>query len=153
MGDLLLSILNTTVGVIGLIFGISSFIYALMALREKRSFEKLIHAQLKGMAGDVEKIRESAQWAWKNFDIIRQNASTLPSSNERKEILKRSQHGTGDAAATERMLSNLQNAILSLLEGYFGKREACHPDYSETEMKKRINIKNSEEPNPNEKED
>ncbi len=118
---MLLSIISVAIG-----FG--GFIYAILTNREKKKLENMVKVSLSTTAGNIEKIRESAKWAWQHFQIIRENANRLPGSEEKTKVIQSAQLGTGDSAAAERMLGNLLNQVLGTQEGLFGTTERKHPD-------------------------
>lgn len=109
-------------------FGTGGIVYAVFTNREKKKLETFVKANLVSTAGNVEKIRESAQFAWRNFNYIRESATKLPDSEEKNNIIKCGALGTGDAAAADRMMGNLLNEVLSTQEGLFGTTEIKHPD-------------------------
>ena len=80
------------------------------------------------MAGNICKIRQSTSWGFWHFGAIQDLALKLPESEEKNGILKESQLGHGDTAASERMLSNLLNEVLITQEGLFNTKEIHHPD-------------------------
>lgn len=120
--EMLLSVISVMIGVLGIF-------YAWFSNREKHKLENMIRINLSGMAGDVIKIRQSAQWAWDNFQGVRELASQLPGSDIKEQVINKSQLGTGDAAAVERMLSILLNQVLNAQEGICGTTEVRQPDH------------------------
>lgn len=119
--EMLLSLMSVALGVGGII-------YAILTNREKKKLENVVKVSLSTTAGNIEKIRQSAHWAWEHFQIIHDNADRLPDSKDRTKINQSSQLGTGDSAAVERMLGNLLNEVLATQEGLFGTTERKHPD-------------------------
>ena len=119
--EMLLSIISVALGVGGIA-------YAVITNLEKTKLEKMIKVSLSTTAGNIAKIRESAEWAWQHFQVIRKSVVQLPDSEEKTKIIESSQLGTGDSAAVERMLANLLNQVLATQEGLFGTTEIKHPD-------------------------
>ena len=122
--DTLLSIISICIGFVGII-------YALMVNREKAKLENLVQSGLRGLAGNICKIRQSTTWAFWHFGKIQELVLQLPESEKRNEILRETQLGHGDAAASERMLTNLLNEVLITQEGLFNTKEIHHPEEKE----------------------
>ncbi len=122
--ELLLSVMSVAIGLAGV--G-----YAYMTNRAKTTLEKLIQAQLRGLAGNIKEIREQPRWANTHLETIYKLASKKEKTEEDlNEILQRAYWGRGDITAAERMLSNLLNEILTLQEGMFGTRTVKFPRIS-----------------------
>jgi hypothetical protein len=105
-----------------------------MANREKAKLENLVRSKSRGLAGNICKIKQSSGWASWHFNNIQALVLKLPETE--KEILRLTQLGHGDAAASDRMLTNLLNEILITQHGLFNTKEIHHPEDKELVNKK-----------------
>ncbi len=119
--------MEIALSVIGAVVGIAGLIYAIMTNHAKASLERLIRAELRGFAGNIDHIRNSAHGANEHLHYIRKFAANLDQGNFVTEIIARAHVGGNDAASAERMLQNLLNQVLTLQEGMFGTREVTSP--------------------------
>jgi len=114
--------------IVSVTLGTASLVYACKTNQEKKKLEDYIQAELRGLAGNIDKIRVSPEWAEHHFGEIRNQALELEPTNEMKEIVRHAQDGAKDAAAASRMIRNLLNQVLTFQEGMFGTRELVHSD-------------------------
>ncbi len=121
--ELFLSIASVALGVAGLVF-------AYMTNRAKRDLEKLIQAELRGLAGNIEQIRVNPQWADTHLTNIHDLASKMERTEDVNKILQAANWGARDAIAAERMIGNLLNQVLTLQDGMFGTKIVEHYDNS-----------------------
>ena len=127
----LVDIALAVIAVIGTIASVVSVVYAIMTNREKARLEKLIQAELRGFAGNIDQICGSPGWANRHFEAIQEHALKLERNQDVHEILRNAQQGVGDSVAAERMIRNLLNQVLTLQEGMFGTRDRTHVDQVE----------------------
>ncbi len=128
--------INLLLAVIGIVIGIASLVYAVMTNRDKARLEKLVQAELRGLAGNIDEIRANPKWAYEHFKTIQAYALKLEErSDSVNRIHEAALYGTGDALATERLLGNLLNQVLTLQDGLFGTKVIEHCDRSEKEEK------------------
>jgi hypothetical protein len=123
--------MDTWLSILSIGIGIAGMVYAVMTNREKAKIENLIRSELRGLAGNICKIRQSSAWAFWHFNNIQALVLKLSESEEKKEILKLTQLGHGDAAASDRMLTNLLNEVLITQDGLFNTKEIHHPEEKE----------------------
>jgi hypothetical protein len=114
-----------------IITGIATFIAMGIAVNEfikRRKLEQFTNSSLRGIAGNLAKIKQSTAWAFNNFRVAQSEAVKLTNSENKNELLIKIADGQGDAASADRMIVNLLNEILTLQEGQFGTREITHPE-------------------------
>ena len=121
----------TLLSVLSVCIGVVAIVYAVMVNREKAKLEKLVRSGLRGLAGNICKVRQSTTWANWHFIKIQELVLQCPETEERKGILKETQYGHGDAVASERMLTNLLNEVLITQDGLFNTKEIHHPEEPE----------------------
>jgi hypothetical protein len=119
--------MDTWLSILGICIGIAGLFCAVMTNREKAKLENLVRSKLRGIAGNIceAKFRLGllpVQQPFKGFVL------KLPEIEEKKEILGLTQLGHGDAAASDRMLTNLLNGVLITQHGLFNTKEIHHPD-------------------------
>ena len=119
--DLLLSI-------IGVVITTASLVYAIKTNREKADRDRLVKEKLAGIAGNIECIRKSPNWADHHFGAINKEALKLERSEVKDEIIGHAHMGARDAVAAHRMLGNLLGDVLALQRGLFGTDNIRHPD-------------------------
>lgn len=122
--------MEIALSIIGVALGAAGLVYAVMTNREKARLEKLVQAELRGLAGNIEQIRVSPAWAHQHFQGIQECALKLERNQDVDQILRHAQSGVGDSVAAERMISNLLGQVLTLQEGMFGTRTITHPGKS-----------------------
>jgi len=127
--------MDTLFSLLSICIGIAGIVYALMVNREKAKLENLVRSKLRGLAGNICKIRQSTTWGYWHFCKIQELVLNLSESEEKKAILKETQLGHGDIAASDRMLSNLLNEVLITQEGLFNTKEIHHPEEKELTKK------------------
>lgn len=110
------------------LFGIVSLVYAFLTNRDKVRLEKLIQAELRGLAGNIKKIGDNTYAADKHFRTVQVHALKLERIDEVNAILGATQFGARDALAADHMIRNLLNQILTLQEGMFGTRNIEYYD-------------------------
>ena len=118
--ELIISFISVAVGVAGLV-------YAIMTNRQKSNLEKLISAELRGMAANIEFVQKNSNWADRHFHRINEIALKLERSEEANDIVTHAHTGARDAVAAERIVHTLLNQILTLQEGMFGTRIITDP--------------------------
>jgi hypothetical protein len=121
----------------GLAVGIASLIIAWYQYRHKLKIEQFSKATLRGMAGDIAKIQQSAAWAKTNLKDALNTASQFPDSDLKPPLLKFISNGIGDATATDRLTVNLFNEVLIMQEAQFKTRIVTHPEREELELYKK----------------
>lgn len=92
------------------------------------------------MGGNICKIQQSTRWAFENFRNIQKLAVMLPDSEIKSELVILISNGQGDASASDRMLINLLNELLTVQEAQFQTREIKHTEKHELEMVMKENI-------------
>ena len=112
----------------GVVVGVACLVYAIMTNRQKKILEKLIAAELRGMAANIEWVRTNSNWADSHFNSIRDSALKIERSEELNKILTHAQSGARDAVAAERIVHTILNQILTLQEGMFGTRTITYPE-------------------------
>ena len=113
--------------------GVAGLVHAYLRNRAKASLEKLIKAELRGLAGNVENIRVNPGWADNHLGDIHTAAMALETSDLKERILIAAHKGARDATAAERMLGNLLNELLSLQQGLFETKAITHPNVKPSE--------------------
>ncbi len=112
--------------IVGTVIGIAGLIYALMTTREKAKLEKLIKAELRGLAGNIDWIKTNAGWAGSHFRDIQKHCLNLDRNEHVNKILEHAHLGGDDSMSAERMMQNLFNNVLILQQGMFGTRIVIH---------------------------
>jgi hypothetical protein len=128
--------MDTWLSILSICIGVAGMVYAVMTNRERAKLENLVRSELRGLAGNICKIKQSSGWAYWHFNSIQALVLKLPESEEKKEILRLTQLGHGDAAASDRMLTNLLNEVLITQHGLFNTKETHHPEDKELVDKK-----------------
>ena len=113
--------------IVGSVIGVAGLIYAVMTNRAKARTERLIKEELRGLSGNIDKIRDSASWAGGHLLLIHKSALNLDRNDDVNEVLTHAQVGGRDAKAAERLLDNLLNQVLTLRVGMFGTKIIEHP--------------------------
>ena len=119
--------LEIVISVISVAVGLVALVYAMMTNREKARLEKLIAAELRGLAASIDWVRTNSAWASSHFGSIQEQALSLDRSDQVNGILVHTQKGDHDTVAAERMMTNLFNQVLTLQEGIFGTRIVTYP--------------------------
>jgi len=112
--------------ILGVALTVASLVYAAKTDREKAHLERLIKAELAGIAGNINAIRPSATWADTHLITINRHAIKLAPGEDVSTIIDSAQLGARDATAAARMLDNLLNQVLSLQKGLFGDAAVAH---------------------------
>ena len=116
------------VGILGLIVGVASFVYARRVSHEKEAREKLVQEMLATIAGNIVHIRQNPGWADLQFALIRDQALQLQDSKEKAEIIKSAQDGSRVAVAAQHMLTDLLNVVQGLQKGLFDREVIRRPE-------------------------
>ena len=128
-----------------IITGIATLIGLAIAyyqFNEKKKLERFTKSSLQGIAGNLAKIQQSTEWADSNFRATQSEAVKLPDSDIKRKITLYVHNGQGDVVASDRMVVNLFNDILTLQEGQFGTRIINHPDGTDLALIKKETERN-----------
>jgi ABC-type amino acid transport substrate-binding protein len=119
--------------VVGFITILSS-VFGLYQFNEKRKLKIFTVSVLQGSAGNLCKIQQSTEWAFKNFREIQKLAVELSDSEIKKDLIKKVSDGQGDAAAADRLVINLFEQFMTIQESQFGSKEIKHPEKHELNL-------------------
>lgn len=114
--------------------------FACYQYNEKTKLELFTKSVLQGIGGNICKIQQSTRWAFDNFRNIQKLAVNLPESELKSNLILLITDGQGDASASDRMLINLLNELLTVQEAQFRTREIKHTEKHELEMVMKENI-------------
>jgi hypothetical protein len=120
-----------------IIAGIASilgFAFACYQYHEKNKLKLFTKSVIQGIGGNICKIQQSTRWAFQNFRNAQKLLVKLPDSELKQNLVLIVADGQGDASASDRMLINLLNELLTVQEAQFGSRDISHTEKNELEL-------------------
>ncbi|MFO7656666.1 MAG: hypothetical protein R6W78_06330 [Bacteroidales bacterium] len=126
--------MNLDMNIWTLITGTASIIGVIIAIFQyvgKRNLSRFLRSTLRGIAGNVCMIQQSANWGENKFRELQKIAIQLPDSKIKNELILKISEGQGDSTAADRMITNLLNDLLTSQEGQFGTKIINHPRKNE----------------------
>lgn len=116
------------------IASILSLLFACYQFYERKKLELFTKSVLQGTGGNVCKIQQSTRWAFENIRNAQKIITKLPESELKENLTILLSDSQGDASASDRMLINLLNELLTLQEAQFHTRDIKHTEKSELEL-------------------
>ena len=112
--------MENIIGYIGTAFGAAGLIYAVYANKQKQNLERLVKSNLQRLAGNIEKVRDKARFAYRDCDAVRRGLDNINiKDGPLPEIRRRVIHGHSNSLSAQSMLENMLNVVLGMQEGLF----------------------------------
>lgn len=128
-----------TFNIIAGLASILGFAFACYQYHEKNKLEIFTKSVIQGIGGNICKIQQSTRWAFENFRNTQKLIVQLPESELKDKLVVMVSDGQGDASASDRMLINLLNELLTVQEAQFGTRVISHTEKDELELANKEN--------------